>query len=79
MMKLTSSAVGAGVMVMLDSESVVPPSVHPSHGRKNSTLHTQRKRDKEVISVVRTGQKSFGGKSHVSDDLTSTPELETGP
>lgn len=43
MMKLTSSAVGAGVMVMLDSESVVPPSVHPSHGRKNSTLHTRKK------------------------------------
>ena len=38
-MKLTSWAVGCGVMVISDCESVVPASVHPSQGRKKSTLH----------------------------------------
>lgn len=38
MMKLTSCAVGCGVMVMSDCESVVPASVQPSQGRKKRTL-----------------------------------------
>lgn len=39
MMKFTSCAVGCGVMVVSDCESVVPARVQPSQGRKKSTLH----------------------------------------